>query len=416
MFRLRNLGLVRPIIRKFIPNPNRIGHEVDEEGNVLKQKLAQEEDFYKILEIPRFATQDEIKRKYRHLAKIHHPDAVGGETELFVKVQEAFATLSDPEKRKNYNNEKREKENIRIKVDDTSEAGLKNMKLSEIMKNLTVSYEIPNTDNYELVIGMRNPAPKPPMFIWACPTIILGNIGIIYAIKSGHFDATFHDWIDFYNRSFSSSTDTRLGRMTLFTGPNMIMAVAASLWFRMHHYFICLLHHLSYPEIMLYSIYHNKKDDKLLLVLADTDKMNMFKPKRMFVEISEASKINLEPALDNVDYGFFGRVKTISFDLPYEHNFGLQKLRTKFFSTFYNEDSIKARQLELVMEQLKANHIQVHIPHFLQINQSEELDIKVPLLKYIALNNFMRVNTNFFNMWGKEQYQSNMQQKTESLS
>jgi hypothetical protein len=109
-------------------------------------------------------------------------------------------------------------------------------------------------------------------------------------------------------------------------------------------------------------------------------------------------------------------VKTISFDLPYEHNFGLQKLRTKFFSTFYNEDSIKARQLELVMEQLKANHIQVHIPHFLQINQSEELDIKVPLLKYIALNNFMRVNTNFFNMWGKEQYQSNMQQKTESLS
>ena len=116
MFRLRNLGLVRPIIRKFIPNPNRIGHEVDEEGNVLKQKLVQEEDFYKILEIPRFATQDEIKRKYRHLAKIHHPDAVGGETELFVKVQEAFATLSDPEKRKNYNNEKREKENIRIKV------------------------------------------------------------------------------------------------------------------------------------------------------------------------------------------------------------------------------------------------------------------------------------------------------------
>jgi len=77
--------------------------------------LDQETDLYKILDVPKYASQDEIKRKYHHLAKMHHPDA-GGDTEIFVQIQAAFATLGDVEKRKAYNDEKRTKERARIKV------------------------------------------------------------------------------------------------------------------------------------------------------------------------------------------------------------------------------------------------------------------------------------------------------------
>ena len=65
--------------------------------------------------MPKYATQEEIKRKYTHLVRIHHPD-VGGDTDLFIKIKEAFATLGDEEKRAQYNKDKREKEKTRIKV------------------------------------------------------------------------------------------------------------------------------------------------------------------------------------------------------------------------------------------------------------------------------------------------------------
>ncbi len=60
-------------------------------------------DYYKILGIKRDASQKEIKNAYRHLAKKHHPDATGKKTdEQFKNIQEAYSTLSDPEKRSDY--------------------------------------------------------------------------------------------------------------------------------------------------------------------------------------------------------------------------------------------------------------------------------------------------------------------------
>jgi DnaJ-class molecular chaperone len=60
-------------------------------------------DYYNTLGISKEATQDEVKKAFRSLASKHHPDK-GGDTASFQKIQEAYATLGDPEKRAAYDN------------------------------------------------------------------------------------------------------------------------------------------------------------------------------------------------------------------------------------------------------------------------------------------------------------------------
>ena len=62
-------------------------------------------DYYAVLGVPRTASQAEIKKAYRKLARQHHPDTKPGDTAAerrFKEVNEANAVLSDPEKRKQY--------------------------------------------------------------------------------------------------------------------------------------------------------------------------------------------------------------------------------------------------------------------------------------------------------------------------
>ena len=62
-------------------------------------------DHYQVLGISKKATKDEIKRAYRKLARKYHPDRNQDDPkaeERFKEVQEAYDTLSDPEKRKQY--------------------------------------------------------------------------------------------------------------------------------------------------------------------------------------------------------------------------------------------------------------------------------------------------------------------------
>lgn len=60
-------------------------------------------DHYAVLGVSKSATPDEIKKAYRKLASQHHPDK-GGNTSKFQQIQEAYATLSDPEKKAQYDN------------------------------------------------------------------------------------------------------------------------------------------------------------------------------------------------------------------------------------------------------------------------------------------------------------------------
>tara|TARA_B100001094_G_scaffold48145_1_gene43490 strand:- start:6423 stop:7292 length:870 start_codon:yes stop_codon:yes gene_type:complete len=65
------------------------------------------QDHYKTLGVPEQASQDEIKRAYKKLAKQHHPDLNGGNDTEFKKVNEANNTLSDDKKRQQYDIERR---------------------------------------------------------------------------------------------------------------------------------------------------------------------------------------------------------------------------------------------------------------------------------------------------------------------
>jgi curved DNA-binding protein len=62
-------------------------------------------DYYKILGVPKTASQAEIKKAYRKLARQHHPDVKPGDKKAertFKDVNEANTVLADPEKRKKY--------------------------------------------------------------------------------------------------------------------------------------------------------------------------------------------------------------------------------------------------------------------------------------------------------------------------
>jgi len=62
-------------------------------------------DYYKILGLDKSATQDDIKKAYRKLARQHHPDLNPDDKEAnkkFQQINEANEVLSDPEKRKKY--------------------------------------------------------------------------------------------------------------------------------------------------------------------------------------------------------------------------------------------------------------------------------------------------------------------------
>lgn len=58
-------------------------------------------DFYRILGLPRNASVQDIKKRYRELSKEHHPDS-GGSMEKFIDIRDAHEVLSDSEKRKLY--------------------------------------------------------------------------------------------------------------------------------------------------------------------------------------------------------------------------------------------------------------------------------------------------------------------------
>ncbi|MBO5733999.1 MAG: DnaJ domain-containing protein, partial [Clostridia bacterium] len=67
--------------------------------------MADKRDFYEVLGVQRGATDDEIKKAYRKLAKKYHPDLNPDDNSAeakFKEVSEAYEILSDKEKRSRY--------------------------------------------------------------------------------------------------------------------------------------------------------------------------------------------------------------------------------------------------------------------------------------------------------------------------
>lgn len=59
-------------------------------------------DYYEVLGVNKDASADEIKKAFRRLAVLHHPDKEGGDETKFKEVNEAYEVLKDSEKRQRY--------------------------------------------------------------------------------------------------------------------------------------------------------------------------------------------------------------------------------------------------------------------------------------------------------------------------
>src|SRR3954451_6468402 len=68
---------------------------------IFQDRSAMADDYYQILEVPRTASAEDIKKSFRKLARKHHPDMNPGNKaaeERFKRLNSAFEVLSDPKK------------------------------------------------------------------------------------------------------------------------------------------------------------------------------------------------------------------------------------------------------------------------------------------------------------------------------
>ena len=81
--------------------------------------MAPREDYYNLLGVKRGASDDDIKKAYRRLARKHHPDVNPGDKvaeDKFKQISEAYDVLSDPKKKEVYDKFGSYSENLRDEI------------------------------------------------------------------------------------------------------------------------------------------------------------------------------------------------------------------------------------------------------------------------------------------------------------
>jgi len=96
-------------------------------------------DYYDILGVPHNATLDEIKKAYRELALKYHPDRNKSKEaeEKFKEINEAYAVLSDPEKRKQYDLMGSDAFNIRFSEEDI----FRDFDINAVFRDLGIDFD-----------------------------------------------------------------------------------------------------------------------------------------------------------------------------------------------------------------------------------------------------------------------------------
>jgi molecular chaperone DnaJ len=99
-------------------------------------------NYYEILEVSKDATQDEIKKQYRNLAKKYHPDKNPDGEVKFKEITKAYEVLSNPDKRKQY---------------DNPNSGKPFVDYEDILNNMRNHFTHQNMgkENYEQVINLK---------------------------------------------------------------------------------------------------------------------------------------------------------------------------------------------------------------------------------------------------------------------
>ena len=69
-------------------------------------------NFYNVLGVNENSSNDEIKKAYRKLSLQHHPDKNNGKDEKFKEINEAYETLKDPSKKRDYDAQRNMRNNM----------------------------------------------------------------------------------------------------------------------------------------------------------------------------------------------------------------------------------------------------------------------------------------------------------------